>query len=509
MEEKFKTKLTDYKVDWDKDKLWDKLEPELPVKKSKKRLFLMLMFFVLCGILVMKFYSNETQNVSAEFEKTSSKTEEIVEQKSNSITVTNKTEIENNFGSTQSKTLDKLNPVSNNNIGLNENQLAENSSERNTNKPQKNTTKQKNTKPSLRINSPQSNITTNGMSNAAIKIELGNQDAISEDQVKQPKTEMNEQKIPFKEKSKAFSPQFLSNKAYESVEENQILLEEYDSKVDREIFDIDLLSSGKLHYLKEKNNLKDLQLIDNRKNTFLDKVYVGLDVSIGTLLRDVKPVDANNSNHVVNQNLKQNEYTQFNHSSTLLLTYQLNNQLYFSTGFGIHQLNEKLSWEGQFEKDTVADLIGANIFFWVDMQGDTVLQDGVGPAVVSKYRRVVHYNNIRYYSIPLQLSYEKQFNRVGLSITGGVNLSFAPKYTGKTLINGAENEVEVFLDPRIQSFSIANYYGSLNGIYRFSKNTSLIAGVAYRREGQYVINDLELNYSSWNASVGIRRNLCN
>ncbi len=146
----------------------------------------------------------------------------------------------------------------------------------------------------------------------------------------------------------------------------------------------------------------------------------------------------------------------------------------FHTGLEYHLLQSKFDYfkEGDIKVLKEDELL----IVWIDETTNDTIKTFYGDTLVNalQSRKVIHYNQFKLLSIPLELGYQKQFNKMTLGISAGISFNLALSQNGKTI--NKDEEIAIFDKTSsfapLQNFSIA-YRLSPYINYQLSERTSL------------------------------------
>lgn len=150
------------------------------------------------------------------------------------------------------------------------------------------------------------------------------------------------------------------------------------------------------------------------------------------------------------------------------------NKFSINSGVEYHLLQSKFDYfkEGNIQVLKEDELL----IVWIDQTTNDTIKSYYGDTLVNaiQTREVVHYNQYKLISIPLELGYQKQINKLTLGISAGISFNLALSQSGKTLDKNEEIALFDKTSPftPVQNFSIG-YRLSPYVKYQLSEKTSL------------------------------------
>lgn len=232
-------------------------------------------------------------------------------------------------------------------------------------------------------------------------------------------------------------------------------------------------------------------------------VFVNVLVSSGALRRDldftgVEPVDIEQiSVH------KNREVPDFAWNTQVEMGYRHRSGWSLSGGLGYNQLHERFTFDAVVRTDTTVETSNRARYF-VKSSGDTLFLSG--PAVYTEVetRRIWHNNRMAYYQIPLSLGYYYPRGRLGVEVGAGLNYLFRQQYRGRV----SEGEpVEIVNDPGFTLKTPWGYHMRLGVQYQLFNATHLFIAGQYFRSPEFVRGGVSQRYSSYGMQVGLQYRL--
>jgi len=183
-----------------------------------------------------------------------------------------------------------------------------------------------------------------------------------------------------------------------------------------------------------------------------------------------------------------------------------NNGFLINSGVEYHLLQSKFDYfkEGNIQVLKEDELL----IIWIDQTTNDTIKTYYGDTLVNaiQTREVVHYNQYKLISIPLELGYQKQFNKMTLGISAGISFNLAFSQSGKTV---DKNEEIALFDKTssfapLQNFSIG-YRLSPYVNYQLSEKTSLSFKPRYAAHlnPNFDGSDVKLRLNQMSLNLGI------
>ncbi len=489
MEDKIKNKLKGLEVKWDKEKLWDKLEPQLPQRKPNRKryighLLLFLAVFILGQWSLKKgeeVQIKPTKNtIASRLNDIENKEEKIIikpKEQTAFIPIKNSADTDQNSASTtdssvlsqrikgsekeQLKTNKKEMPSSQQLSKSYENQLNGNS----TVEEEQNGFKDAPPKNVLTIDN-----TTE--SNANLK----NPQA--------PRTELDSKSVT----SFKTLPPIAIERAFDKVQV------------------VPFLSMALINLLPT-NDRKDsvsvnASFLPSDKFPFF---FFEIGTEIGKPLRKLSLKDSNDPIQVENQGYKNFESPLLRTSIEAKIGMLFKQGFYVSTGASLENFHEKLNWEKNLHSDTSFIADREKGFYVLNGDLDTTYFNGPGLTVKDSIRKVIHYNRVQYFIIPISFGYQKQWKRWTLGVSTGINFGFGSKFIGKSLRSDEAENAMITINPTMSITKAIGWQGKLTMSYLLDKKTSIKFSTGLKGHSQMEMNDLLLSYQTVSVGLGLRR----
>lgn len=229
--------------------------------------------------------------------------------------------------------------------------------------------------------------------------------------------------------------------------------------------------------------------------------YVKALVEVGLVERER---DFKTSNEGLLDKLEANEETerpQFALYTNLNFGYQHVSGLSVQSGLEYSEIREVFNYEESnieiISKDTFSYII-------IDLVGDTTFVQAPKNFLETTVRTVRHYNKHRFYSIPIQLAYQFDLKKVNLKTSLDISYTFAHSFEGR--VNQVFSEEEnIIIDDSV--FELKNRFGLQVGLileYPFLKDTRLVFSASYRRSPQLNFDVIDQRYNSMSLGVGVK-----
>lgn len=457
MEEQFKKKLSEVKIDWDKEQLWQELEPKLPTKK-KRFGWLGLLLFLLLGLgSILWFYpfvadSADDSSLTKEQKAPVDASEDKVYsgQKAEAhIGAIDSHEVESSGGhqeplKTREQTLAPLQK------GKDE-------------VPQNNSTKLITT---LVLSQTETPIGKNNMLTPQLEQLPGIRDSIN-----------------------VAKPEFGSLQADKTREDAL-------SSLNTSILSVlPFLDALPFRTLPTPENAPEWKGVPEAKRQLHPGLFLDLAAGIGHLSRNTITAPADS---VLRAN-KKAEKTMLSVAGDLGVGYQFRSGIFFKSGLQYRRILEHLEWgHTEFRDSILPDYEKA--YFELVAGGDTVYHAGPTEARVFETRRVFHKNSINIVNIPVEVGFEKQIQRVTLSAHAGLKIAVFAKFKGRVVDaeNTLREDLPIDLDNRI------GYYFGLGLGYQIKPKTSLFLRSNFEQSPSILMDRARQDYRSYHLFLGIK-----
>ncbi len=173
------------------------------------------------------------------------------------------------------------------------------------------------------------------------------------------------------------------------------------------------------------------------------------------------------------------------------------------TGLGYQQLHETFIFDEVIRTDMVVTSFDRARYF-VKPSGDTLFLSGPGLATEVEARRIKHANRMTYYQIPLYLGYNIPKNRFDFELAAGVNYLLTHQYSGRT----SEGELfDIVNDP---TFTLKSHwgYGMRLGVnYELFGSTHLYLAAQYTKSPEFIRGEASQSYQSFGLQFGVQQRL--
>ena len=491
MEEHFKNKLKNHKVDWDKEELLGNMEQELAKDKSRfnwKLLLLLPLFFLAtcwgvyeAGIpFENKSDLASTENVGLPISKSENKksnsfdSNQIDSEIKTGTSLISNSVLKNKRGKTTPSSLSKNN---HNNSELRKNipnPKSNLNSDSNLNHRSLTTFPNKRNSP-VELGQSQNN-STNQESNKSPTISIAknikdrNLSSINEGQEKfeilelLPSLEMTA--IPFDSKIQMISlsvvQDLLADQKDKSFESN---LNQDTSKFKSSFYISGLVEAGLFHRTTnfQNNDLNFVNQLQANEKTETSKVLFSTNLSIGYL-----------------------------HQSGWSL----------QSGLQYQEIKEFLKYD-HLKTETTVELNEKALYF-LDQSGDTLFFSEPSSVINTEVRKVRHWNKHAYFSIPLEIGYHHRMGKVNLFGNLGISYAFAHKFKGRVNQLNIDGSNEIIDNP---NFAFKNRIGVQLGLgvdYPLFKQTNIFIKMAYRRSPKLIGEWKEQFYQTYSLGAGVR-----
>lgn len=231
-------------------------------------------------------------------------------------------------------------------------------------------------------------------------------------------------------------------------------------------------------------------------------IYVALSAGIGTLSRsaEAKTLDPVESNALLEN--KMQEQTQFNSFGILGIGYQMKSGLFLETGLMYSEKQEQLNWQQIINRDTV-EFFNELAYYSKDEFGDTTFYGGFSERFEDTKREIRHWNKLKTYQIPLVVGYDQQLNKFSVRGSLGVIVNVAGNFKGRII----DADQEVVDNPELILRSNFGYLANVGVGYQVLGRHQLFVNAAYHRSPKVELLTIKQYYQSFNVELGLRFSL--
>ncbi len=144
-------------------------------------------------------------------------------------------------------------------------------------------------------------------------------------------------------------------------------------------------------------------------------------------------------------------------------------------------------------------------YYIVDRQDTTYVYDSI---TVNRtiQRNVRHYNSHKLYTIPLSVAYQSQWRKLRIEGRVGVSYTFAQRYSGRYLDASPLGETQVVSSGLDYDYSLINRLGLNLGVrlyYPLAKRHHFFVSAAVRRSPQMRLDIQEQTFTSYTLGLGV------
>jgi len=176
----------------------------------------------------------------------------------------------------------------------------------------------------------------------------------------------------------------------------------------------------------------------------------------------------------------------------------------WSVQFGLEyqEMREKFSFDYLLSSDTTLTLVEKAYYEYnPEIDSDTLFIEGMRPVVTNETRRIKHWNKHMYWSIPLNVGRQFILNETTINASAGITYAIRHNFTGRTKrsdIPIVENENYLFKN------KIGFQFG-LSGEQKLSENKSLFIKTIFRKSPTVKFGDItEKSHLSYSLGAGLR-----
>ena len=171
-----------------------------------------------------------------------------------------------------------------------------------------------------------------------------------------------------------------------------------------------------------------------------------------------------------------------------------------STGLGYRQLHEQFNFDGVDLVDTIIDTNDRARYF-VKPSGDTLFLSGPGVYAQLVNKQVLHNNQVSYYQIPLLLAYRFPKKRWDIELTAGINYLLRSQYRGR-ISEGFPARITD--DPGIELKRRWGYTMRVGVQYQLLPATYLYLNTQLMQSPKFLRLDVGQQYRSLGMQVGLQ-----
>ena len=515
LEDRFKHKLKEHKVDWNKEELLVPLKQELSKENRRFDWRWLLLLPLVCIATCWGGYSLGDSDVSpsigiSSFNENGNKNDKSnnkLNNKSNSTSSSNESEILNMSNAESNITEGALSVQSDNTSNINDEPFQsipelnhEQLEEQGQAQLQEQNIKQ-NLKQELNLPSVQ-NITTSPKFNVLnfTGLSIGNfANAVEQAEHFKP---MADVKTSNQSENKEDT-----SKPYEYLDFNDLAL-----KTDERTLANIHLSQLDVRKRQLLYGQRNIPLLDTRLNVpekdkklLSNPFYVSASAEFGLHYRDR---NYNSSNATYVSRLEANEDTERSLAalySNLNIGYQFASNWSVQSGIEYGQLNEVFDYNTQSTELVPVETV---LYFIVDIAAmDTTYVKDTSTVTRTTDRTIKHYNKQVFYSIPLQLAYDFDLNNINFRTRLGLNYTFAHSFNGRYNLIKEGGGNEIVYNNAENDFSLSDRVGlqlGLDMVYPIKKQAEFFLSAAYRRSPKLSMNVIDQRYHSMALGVGFR-----
>lgn len=150
-------------------------------------------------------------------------------------------------------------------------------------------------------------------------------------------------------------------------------------------------------------------------------------------------------------------------------------------------------------------LLDDKALYFLDANADTLFFSDSATVINSNIRKVRHNNHHSYFNIPVEVGYRRSIGKVNLFGTVGMSYAFAHNFKGREARLFETGIIEVLDNP---TYSLKNKFGykiSCGVEYPLFQRTHIFMNMAYRRSPKLISREVrEQFYQSYSVGLGIR-----
>ncbi|MEL6832672.1 MAG: hypothetical protein AAFP77_06760 [Bacteroidota bacterium] len=180
--------------------------------------------------------------------------------------------------------------------------------------------------------------------------------------------------------------------------------------------------------------------------------------------------------------------------------YRHHSGLSLSTGLGYSQLHEQFNFDGVVREDTFIQT-NERARYFVKPSGDTLFLSGPGVYTQLVNRQVLHNNQVSYYQIPLLLAYRFPKRRWDIELTAGINYLLRSQYRGRISEGFPARIID---DPEIALKRRWGYTMRVGVQYQLLPATYLNLNTQFLQSPAFLRGDIGQQYRSLGIQVGLQ-----
>ncbi len=484
MEEHFKNKLKNHKVDWDKETLLGNMQKELSQKKSRfnRRWFWLLPLLLIgtCwGVSDIGFFiGNGTEldhtisnDINSKIEDSEVDAYDVNQPDEKSETVSNT--IASNADKNQ---LDKTNPSS----------LSEN------NELKIGTSKD------IESAKPTVNSKSNFIKNDATI--FSNQRALVFDYGVSQSINSKKSLTQFNNNSANLNSNNLNHSTNRAARKKTNLIAVLPTLEMEELpFDWEMKLNLTTPQLKPEE-AKEIKKVIDRKNYFFASTAgeIGL-INRTTQLGDFEPGFPDE--------VKKNEdavTSRFLLSTNLSVGYQHQSGWSLQSGLEYNRVVEFFDFEDSLNV-SFTNILNEKAFYFVTQNADTLFFSDSVALENSEIRKIKHNNFHSYFNVPIEVGYRHSFGKMNVFGTVGMSYAFAHTYKGRERRLIDDENMEVIDNPKFYFKNRIGVQFSCGAEYPLFQQSSVFMKMAYRRSPKLVTGATKFQfYNAYSLGVGLR-----
>ena len=174
-----------------------------------------------------------------------------------------------------------------------------------------------------------------------------------------------------------------------------------------------------------------------------------------------------------------------------------------STGLGYGQIREQFSFDGIVRVDTFIGNSDRGRYY-VKPSGDTLFLTGPGVYTELVNRQVLHNNSLSYYQVPLLLGYHFPKNRWDIELAAGVNYLFRTQYQGRISEGFPATIID---DPALTLRNRWGYTARVGVQYQLLPATYLYLNTQFVQSPEFLRKEVRQRYRSVGMQVGLQYRL--
>ena len=250
-----------------------------------------------------------------------------------------------------------------------------------------------------------------------------------------------------------------------------------------------------------KNSFESIIIKETPK--FKSSFFVSSSVEAGVIINQNTKYVSNDSDFL--QLLINNEKTE---TSRILLSTNLSVGYLDQSGWSLQsglEYNEILGFfkYSRLETDTIL-AFNETALYILNQNADTLFFGDTSSIVRTTEKVIRHWNKQPYFSIPLEVGYRRAFGNTHVFGTAGISYAFAYKFKGRVNQLNPDGTNEIIDNPEFVLKSRIGYKLSLGTEIPLFKRTRFFMNVSYRRNPKLSGESKEQFYQSCSFGAGIR-----